>query len=102
MIHGLHSVDMLNQIAVLLMTYHIIDSITTTQHFSIYPLCFKFPVIKELGEAAFDFVFEGSDLLAKVTEGLDPETCKKVGHTATTNNHGIKQNIVVVQESLSS
>jgi len=37
---------------------------------------FQLPVIKELGEDAFFFVFEGSELLAKVTEGLDPETCK--------------------------
>jgi hypothetical protein len=35
-------------------------------------------VIKELGEAAFDFVFEDSELLAKVTEGIDPVTCKQL------------------------
>ena len=41
--------------------------------------CFSFqlPVIKELGDAAFDFVFEDSELLAKVTEGIDHVTCKK-------------------------
>ena len=37
---------------------------------------FQLPPIKELGDAAFNFVFEGSDMLAKVTEGLDPETCE--------------------------
>ena len=37
---------------------------------------FQLPPVKELGDEAFDFVFEGSDLLAKVTEGLDPATCK--------------------------
>ena len=36
----------------------------------------QFPEIKELGEAAFNFVFEGSDLLKRMTEGLDPETCE--------------------------
>ena len=35
----------------------------------------QFQVIKDLGESAFNFVFEGSDLLAKVTEGLDPVKC---------------------------
>ena len=34
-------------------------------------------MIKELGDAAFDFVFEDSELLAKVTEGIDHVTCKK-------------------------
>ncbi|XP_059093541.1 transient receptor potential cation channel subfamily V member 5-like isoform X2 [Tigriopus californicus] len=34
----------------------------------------QLPVIKELGEAAYDFVFEGSELLANVTAGLDPAT----------------------------
>lgn len=36
----------------------------------------QFFVIKDLGDEAFNFVFEGSDLLKKVTEGLDPEKCK--------------------------
>ena len=36
----------------------------------------QFQVIKDLGESAFNFVFEGSELLAKVTEGLDPEKCE--------------------------
>ena len=36
----------------------------------------QLPVIKELGEAAFNYVFEDSEVLAKVTEGLDPETCQ--------------------------
>ena len=39
---------------------------------------FQLPVIKELGDAAFDFVFEDSELLAKVTEGINPETCKEL------------------------
>ena len=34
----------------------------------------QLPMIKELGEAGFNFVFEGSDLVAKATEGLSPET----------------------------
>ena len=34
-------------------------------------------MIKELGDAAFDFVFEDSELLAKVTEGIDHVTCKR-------------------------
>ena len=33
----------------------------------------QFPVIKELGSEAFEMVFEGSDVLAKVTKGLDPQ-----------------------------
>jgi hypothetical protein len=32
------------------------------------------PVIKEMGEDAFKFVFEGSDVLANLTEGTSPET----------------------------
>ena len=37
----------------------------------------QFPFIKEMGEeVAFSFVFEGSDLLASLTEGLDPKECK--------------------------
>ena len=39
-------------------------------------LFFQFPCIKELGEDGFSFVFEGSDLLAELTKGLDPETCE--------------------------
>ncbi len=35
----------------------------------------QFPEIKALGDDAFNFVFEGSELLAKLTEGLDPKTC---------------------------
>ena len=35
----------------------------------------QLPPIKELGEEGFNFVFEGSELLAKMTEGLDPVTC---------------------------
>lgn len=50
--------------------------ISTYLHISL----FQFPVIKELGEAAFNFVFEGSELLAKVTEGWDPETCECSAH----------------------
>jgi hypothetical protein len=38
---------------------------------------FQLPVIKELGDEAFDYVFEGSELLAKLTDGLDPVACKK-------------------------
>ncbi len=38
-------------------------------------LSLQFPQIKELGEAAFNYVFEGSELLKRMTEGLDPETC---------------------------
>ncbi len=37
---------------------------------------FQFPCIKELGDDAFNFVFEGSELLAKLTEGLDSKSCK--------------------------
>ena len=37
---------------------------------------FQFPEIKALGEEGFSYVFEGSELLAKATEGLDPKTCK--------------------------
>ena len=33
----------------------------------------QLPVIKELGTKAYDFVFEGSEVLAKVTKELDPE-----------------------------
>ena len=37
----------------------------------------QFPFIKEMGEeVAFSFVFEGSDLLASLTEGLDPKECE--------------------------
>ena len=37
----------------------------------------QFPFIKEMGEeVAFSFVFEGSDLLASLTEGLDPKERK--------------------------
>ena len=32
------------------------------------------PVIKEMGEAACDFTFEGSEILARITKDLDPET----------------------------
>ncbi len=38
-------------------------------------LCFQLPVVKELGDEAFSYVFEGSELLAKLTEGLDPVEC---------------------------
>ena len=48
----------------------------TTELFIIQNHFFQLPPIKELGDAAFNFVFEGSDMLAKVTEGLDPETCE--------------------------
>ena len=48
---------------------------------------FQLPVIKELGDAAFDFVFEDSELLAKVTEGIDHVTCKK----NIVNKTGLKQ-----------
>ena len=34
----------------------------------------QLPMIKELGEAGFNYVFEGSDLVAKATEGISPET----------------------------
>ena len=34
-------------------------------------------MIKELGDEAFDYVFEGSELLAKLTDGLDPVACKE-------------------------
>jgi hypothetical protein len=45
--------------------------------FRSYPLFpFQLPVVKELGEEAFSYVFEGSELLAKLTEGLDPVECK--------------------------
>lgn len=37
---------------------------------------YQLPVIKELGDAAFNYVFEDSEVLAKVTEGWDPEKCK--------------------------
>ena len=37
---------------------------------------FQFPEIKALGEEGFSYVFEGSEVLAKATEGLDPKTCK--------------------------
>jgi hypothetical protein len=43
------------------------------------PILFQFPCIKELGEEAFNYVFEASELLAKLTEGLDPKTCKTKG-----------------------
>lgn len=36
----------------------------------------QFQVIKDLGDEAFNFVFEGSELLAKVTEGWDPVKCE--------------------------
>ncbi len=45
---------------------------------SYFKIMLQLPVIKELGDDAFDFVFEGSELLAKVTEGLDPETCELI------------------------
>ena len=48
----------------------------TTELFITQNHFFQLPPIKELGDAAFNFVFEGSDMLAKVTEGLDPETCE--------------------------
>ena len=38
----------------------------------------QFPEIKELGDAAFNFVFEGSDLLKRMTKDLDPEKCERV------------------------
>ena len=41
-----------------------------------YILFFQFPQIRELGDAAYNYVFEDSDLLKKLTEGLDPDTCK--------------------------
>jgi hypothetical protein len=41
-------------------------------------LCFQLPVVKELGDEAFSYVFEGSELLAKLTEGLDPVECKTI------------------------
>ena len=39
-------------------------------------LYFQLPVVKELGDEAFSYVFEGSELLAKLTEGLDPVECE--------------------------
>ena len=37
--------------------------------------CFQFPEIKELGEAAFNYVFEGSELLERMTKDITPEEC---------------------------
>ena len=48
----------------------------TAKELTLVELLFQFPAIKELGEAAFNFVFEGSELLDKLTEGLDPQTCE--------------------------
>ena len=41
------------------------------------PIILQLPEIKALGEKAFDYVFEGSEVLAEATKGLDPVKCKQ-------------------------
>jgi hypothetical protein len=43
-------------------------------------------MIRDIGteDEIFNFVFEGSEFLAKLTEGLDPEKCKSISYKVTT------------------
>ena len=42
-------------------------------------------MIRELGteDEIFNYVFEGSEFIAKLTEGIDPEKCKSISYQVT-------------------